>query len=233
VLIAEIGNNHFGDVDRCKALIRAAVNSGADAVKLQAFEAEDLKGCSMPYEFYKQCELSYIDYVELAMYCYINFNRPLFFSIFSPKFWDLNTCLPESARYMKIAGSQFKIMSNEALEFSDCRRTIMSIPRISGKKIMPNLKNCKILHVSDYLADDPFLERIAGLGAVFKKQIGYSDHTIGPDACIKAVKEYGAKIVEKHFHYGNEYKFKGQVFRDTIHAAQPEDFEKIAKEMNK
>jgi N-acetylneuraminate synthase/sialic acid synthase len=34
-VIAEIGHNHQGDMDRCKALFRAAAECGADAVKLQ------------------------------------------------------------------------------------------------------------------------------------------------------------------------------------------------------
>jgi len=232
MLIAEIGNNHFGNVDRCKMLISAAVSSGADAVKLQAFEAEDLKGGSMPLEFYKMCELSYYDYAELALYCYINFDKPLFFSIFSPKFWNLNTVLPDSVRYTKVSGSQFKEASNELLLDLDNRRTIISIPRVNGKKVMPDLKYAKILHVSDYLTDTPFLHRITGLSTVFKRPIGYSDHTIGIETCVEAVKSFGVHIVEKHFHYGNEFRFKGQTFRDTIHAAQPHEFEKLAREMN-
>ena len=34
-VIAEIGHNHQGDMEKCKALFRAAVDCGADAVKLQ------------------------------------------------------------------------------------------------------------------------------------------------------------------------------------------------------
>lgn len=34
-VIAEIGHNHQGDLDKCKALFKAAVEAGAHAVKLQ------------------------------------------------------------------------------------------------------------------------------------------------------------------------------------------------------
>ena len=34
-MIAEIGHNHQGDIEKCKAMFRAAAECGADAVKLQ------------------------------------------------------------------------------------------------------------------------------------------------------------------------------------------------------
>ena len=124
-------------------------------------------------------------------------------------------------------------MSNDILEAIDSSKTIISIPRVNGKKSMPDLPESKILHVSDYLTDEPYLQNIEGLSTVFKRQCGYSDHTIGPDQCIKAIKLYGANVIEKHFHVGDVFKYEGIEFRDTIHAAQPKDLELIAKEMSK
>ena len=34
-VIAELGHNHQGDIEKCKAMFRAAKECGADAVKLQ------------------------------------------------------------------------------------------------------------------------------------------------------------------------------------------------------
>ena len=36
-VIAEVGHNHQGDVDKCKAIFAAAADAGADAVKLQSY----------------------------------------------------------------------------------------------------------------------------------------------------------------------------------------------------
>lgn len=47
-IIAEIGVNHDGSVDRAKQLIRAARDSGADAVKFQIFSAKSLVSPGAP-----------------------------------------------------------------------------------------------------------------------------------------------------------------------------------------
>ncbi|HLB27623.1 MAG TPA: N-acetylneuraminate synthase family protein, partial [Dehalococcoidales bacterium] len=41
-IIAEAGVNHNGDIKLARKLIDAAVEAGADAVKFQTFEAEEL-----------------------------------------------------------------------------------------------------------------------------------------------------------------------------------------------
>ena len=41
-LIAEIGQNHNGDLDLAKELIRLAKESGADVAKFQVYDAKEL-----------------------------------------------------------------------------------------------------------------------------------------------------------------------------------------------
>lgn len=42
VVVAEIGNNHEGDLDRARWMIREAAAAGADVVKFQTIEPERL-----------------------------------------------------------------------------------------------------------------------------------------------------------------------------------------------
>jgi sialic acid synthase SpsE len=78
-IIAEIGVNHDGNLEKAKRLIRSAKLSGADAVKFQTFKAEQLVTADSPkakyqetstgsgtqFEMLKSLELSYEQFTEL------------------------------------------------------------------------------------------------------------------------------------------------------------------------
>jgi N,N'-diacetyllegionaminate synthase len=82
-IIAEAGMNHGGTIERAKELIKAAAESGADAIKFQTYTADELvvKGTPRFWEFgedegrdqhqaYEAIpKLSYDDYPELIKYC--------------------------------------------------------------------------------------------------------------------------------------------------------------------
>ena len=82
--IAEIGVNHNGNIELSKTMIKAAKESGADAVKFQTFIAEKLVNKSAQkvkyqiqntdkeeshYQMIKRLELTKKDHHKLKLYC--------------------------------------------------------------------------------------------------------------------------------------------------------------------
>lgn len=222
MIIAEIGNNHFGDFNTAKTMIRIAKNSGATLVKLQAFQAEDIKVGSMTRDFYKQCEFSFQQYVELIHYG-DDIGVPVFYSIFSKSLEKLGW----HESFHKIAHSQVSPLNVNLLKETDSGKTFVSMKRGA---FMPDLKHSTVMFVSDYLEEKPDLEEINLLRKHYGRRCGYSDHTEGPESAIKAIKEFGACVVEKHFTLEKNIKFGSNVFRDTVHGALPYELEYIAKQ---
>ena len=68
-IIAEIGINHMGSMDKAKKLIDAAVRSGVDAVKFQTYITEKRapKGNTQVFDILKKCELPFECFKELKL----------------------------------------------------------------------------------------------------------------------------------------------------------------------
>lgn len=234
ILIAEIGNNHFGDMDKAKELISLAVRSGASMVKMQAINPYLVKG-SMPLEFYCQCALSDDQCVELMEFCENGFNVPLFFSIFGDRELKLFPKLFKRQSFFKVSAGQTKAYLEDLNTYSisgyDLPNVIMSIPEESIK-FMNKMNHAKLMYATPYLVEDPKLNNIERIRFLSGSGVfGYSDHTIGIDWCVRAVRDCGSNIIEKHFTDEKNKEFGGIVFRDTVHGATPNEFEKLAKEI--
>ena len=58
LVVAEIGVNHDGQIDRAVQLVKAAAECGADAVKLQIFQADMLMHASVGFAEYQQSNVN-------------------------------------------------------------------------------------------------------------------------------------------------------------------------------
>lgn len=236
-LIAEIGSNHFGDINLFKEMVKQAKDSGADLVKSQAYKVNDVyKLGSMQMSFYKQCELTLGQYIDLIYWAKQVVDIDLFYSIFSDELLEIMM----HQQYHKLSHNQFNYNNLEQLEFdertfmsfSDC--DIINFEYSEFKKIYSNIEDSNILYVSNYLADGINLISYKKLKIIFNgKDIGYSDHTIGIRSCINAFKNLNVPVIEKHFvsEDSRNTKYNGRLFRDTVHAADPREFYRLAKKI--
>lgn len=225
MLIAEVGNGHFGNMTKARELIRAAHNSGADLIKAQAFRASGIKSGSMPERFYKDCELRVEDYLELIHYAR-DLGNDLFYSIFSDGFESISF----TQKWHKVAGVQTR--DGQATADLDLENVIVSVPSGVVYDHLPRFRKAEVLYVSEYLAQDPELRHIGSLAQWLGRPVGYSDHTVGVKFALEAHRCWGANIIEKHFTLSHNEKWGTKIFRDSVHGATPNEFEELAKAMS-
>tara|TARA_B100001057_G_scaffold72578_1_gene66838 strand:+ start:1238 stop:2227 length:990 start_codon:yes stop_codon:yes gene_type:complete len=237
-IIAEIGNNHEGNLNLAKRYIRVAKVCGVDAVKFQAIRPEHLvlKKNKKRYSQLKKFELSLKEYKKLSQ---LAKKLKLKFGV---SVFDI-----ESVKLLKPYVDFFKIASSDNNYFEliksvlkTKKKTIISLGLLNFKKIknlvkyisrISNLRNTTLLHcVTDYPAkpQEANLRSILYLKKRLKMAIGYSDHTLGLTAPILAT-SYGADILEKHFTLDNNQS----KFRDHKISLNPKDMKKMVDEIKK
>ena len=212
LVIAEIGNNHEGDFDLAQRLVRKAKACGVHGVKFQTFRSEHYRPKSNEAGFkrIKGFELTPDQFRELA-----DLAHSLDLLFLSTPF-DLYSAelLCEIADGVKIAsgdndfyplldrvaqGERPVILSTGAADSDKVGRAVECIRR--GIGATPLADRLMLLHCTvSYPAppESANLLAIPALQAQFRVPIGFSDHTIGSEACALAV-ALGARMLEKHF----------------------------------
>ena len=216
-IIAEIGINHNGRIKDIKKLIYSAKKSGANAVKFQLFKAETLasknsklkslykkKKQETLYQMWKRLEISNSK-LSLIKKITSKLKIDLIFSVFDD--YSIDRIKKFKSKFIKVASSDITDISLlKKINSIKSAKIILSTGMSNKKEITNALKsfvNKKIilLHcVSLYPCDlkKINLKRMISLKKIFNRDIGFSDHTIGINACLLAL-TMGAKIIEKHF----------------------------------
>jgi N,N'-diacetyllegionaminate synthase len=220
-LIAEIGVNHNGDMDLARKMVIAAKESGADAVKFQTFTADTLVSRGTPKVRYQEHTTSK-DETHYAMISKLELKRehhaPLmqFCEKVGVDFISTPYDLA-SASFLDALGVQiFKTASADIVDLplqSLLARTGKTVIMATGMATMEEIReatdiydaaanpNVALLHcVSNYPCSDASLNLnvITTLRAAFNRAVGFSDHSVGPQAAALSV-ALGASIIEKHF----------------------------------
>jgi N,N'-diacetyllegionaminate synthase len=241
-IIAEIGNNHEGNLKLAKKLIKLAAKSGADAVKFQTYKTEKFINIANRKRFnqLKKFELTQSNFLELKKYA---LEKKIHF-ISTP--FDIQSAdfLKKNLKVIKIASGDNNFFPLIERLLDKKKKLIISTGLTNAKdiiflkKFLYNIlgkqiahKNIALLHcVTSY----PVPNELANLNSIsFLKRkndfcIGYSDHTIGIEACLAAV-ALGAKIIEKHFTIDKNFSN----FRDHKLSSDFKEFKKMVLSIRK
>lgn len=215
-MIAEIGSNHDGDLDRARMLMQKAKDAGADAAKFQSFQVENLinqkcligqhwdvdpawnilEKLSMPFEWHqelkKEADRIGIDFISTPfdlerLQWLIDLNVPLI-KIASG---DLT--------YHELLSEAGK--SDRPVLLATGHATLGEVE--GGLKVLweSGCKDIVLMHcTSAYPAKvaDANIRAMCSMQHGFQTEVGYSDHTPGNTVPIAAV-SLGAIVIEKHF----------------------------------
>ncbi len=241
-IVAEIGNNHEGNYKIAKELIKLAAKAGVDAVKFQTFKVEEFINQKDQKRFkqIKKFQLNFNQFKNLRKLA--NEHKLRFIS--TPLDFQSSNFLLKNSDIIKIASSdnnffplidnivQFKkptIISTGLLNLKQILHLKKRINKKIDKKTMN--ENISFLHcVTNY----PVNPRHANLNSIkflinkLDQCIGYSDHTVGKEACLVAA-SLGAKIIEKHFTLDKKYSD----FRDHSISADYKELKEIVISIRK
>ena len=213
-IIAEIGINHEGSVIKCKKLIKIAAAAGADAIKLQTVNVnESYDANTKSYNTFVKKDFSNKELKELKKFS--EKSKVLFFST-PGDISSLHRLVKIGVRFIKISSG---LMNHYPLikEAAKFKKSLIISTGLSNQRDLIELKNflkkSKINNyailkcTSQYPAQNKNLNlrSLTYLKKLFKKTIGYSDHTKGLIAPVIAV-SLGAKIIEKHITLNSKKK---------------------------
>ena len=220
-IIAEIGTSHEGSIEKARALVDAAADSGADTIKFQWVYADEIlhpktgfvklpTGQIPLYERFKQleCPISFykemLDYVHSkgCKFCCSPFGlrsmnellkiKPDYVKIASP---ELNhfPMLKALAEYRTSVGAEKVpvILSSGVSKLEDIKKAIDIVGR----------DNVSLLHcITSYPApeDEYNLKVIDTLSKQFGIECGVSDHSLDPVLVPCLSVAVGGSVIEKH-----------------------------------
>lgn len=221
-IIAEISANHQQSYQRAVRMIKSVKDIGADAVKLQMFDLNEMtlncdgtgfviKDKSSPwhkkklYNLYKEAVTPKNWYKKIYKLCK-EIKITCFSSVFDiPSLNFLDQFNPPAYKVASFENNHFPLIEeiakrNKPVIISTGMTNMKNL--IDIKKIFKKYKNNKLAFLkctSSYPANpkDSNLLAINQLRKKFKCEIGLSDHTNGIGAAVASI-PLGASIIEKH-----------------------------------
>lgn len=223
MIIAEIGVNHNGSLERAIKMIDEAALAGVDVVKFQTFKSTNLVTKEAELADYQSknvsksmsqqsmlasLELSQGDFVALKNHCGLR-NVEFLSTAFDdesiqmlaemhPKRWKVPSGELTNTPYLRKLASfaQPIIVSTGMAKLSEIEHAVDVLLDAGLKRDMITLLHC----TTEYPAPIAEVNLLAmkTMSSAFQLPVGYSDHTDGIAVSLAAV-ALGAVLVEKHF----------------------------------
>ena len=206
VVIAEIGENHGGDMEMARRMVREAARAGADVVKFQSYRGADVRPDDPEREWFGRVELNDAMHHELKTLAEgqgVEFlSAP--FTLERARF----LCEGLGLRKIKVASSEMLNLPlldylNGRVETVFLSTGMATIDEV--RDAVERLRNVRRLYVMHCTTQYPCSDENANLRVIGtlrqefpERSVGYSDHTLGAVAPLAAV-ALGAAAIEKHF----------------------------------
>ena len=240
MLVAELGNNHEGDPALALELADAAVEAGADAIKVQIIDPARLVNISQAERLAQLARFRLDPEVVQEIARRARSRGRLFMA----SVFDCETLLrvyPELDA-IKIASGDLDfdpmlelaagtgkpiILSTGMSTMAEIRRALAIVAENlpAGAALSERLVALHCVSLYPTPLDAANLAAIPAMAAELGVTIGYSDHTVGIEAALIAL-SLGARVVEKHFTLD-----RTRAFRDHALSSDPAEFSSLARTM--
>ncbi len=222
-IIAEMSGNHNGSLDRARAIIRAAAETGVDCLKFQTYTADTITLNSKRDDFIIRDEKSLWNGRQLhELYSEAHtpweWHKELFSLANDLGVLAFSTPFDETAvDFLNDLGvPMFKVASFEMTHLPLIRKigrtgkpVIMSTGMASLEEIGEAIQTARDAGSKDIIilkctsqypanASDAHLLTIPDMRRRFGVQVGLSDHTMGTGVAVASI-VHGATVIEKHF----------------------------------
>jgi sialic acid synthase len=248
-VIAEVGHNHQGDVEKAKALIRSARECGADAVKLQKRDNRSMYTRDLydaPYdnehsfgrtygEHREALELSAAEWLELR-----EFSREEGVTLFGTVFDE-----PSADFLAELGMPAFKIASGDLTNSPLLRHvarigrpiflstgggTLEDVERAVDTILPLNAQLCVMQCTASYPCEVEELN--LGVIETYRARypdlvIGFSDHQSGIAMSLVGYM-LGARVIEKHFTLNHAWKGSDHAF-----SLMPEGMRRLVRDLRR
>lgn len=247
--IAELSANHNGSLSRALSLVRAASDSGADAIKLQTYRPDTMtlnvddfkvsenhplwgnfnlyklyEEAMTPWEWHKEIfeyaeELGVIAFSTPFDNSAVDFLEKLDCPIY--KIASLETGDLDLISYAASKGKQM-IVSTGASTLDEISLAVEAAGMVRDKLTL-------LVCTSSYPANagDAHVRRIVTLKESFGVNVGISDHTLGIGVSIAAI-SLGATVIEKHLTLD-----RSDGGHDAAFSLEPHEFKSLVEEGTK